>query len=549
MLNRAIEKRIQNSVLAALFLMTLIVTPWMNLDPVNLPKFLVLIVIGMFLFGLFVTATSAVVSLKKNLFLLVIAFIALALMSVVSNGFSFAQIFGAYGRNTGFLSYSALAILLLGAAVAGRRSFGASILYVLGVVSAVNMLYGLIQLRGLDPVDWINPYSPIVGTLGNPNFTSALLGMGALAVSVILFEQKALMRRVLLAALLLLMLFISYESDAIQGLGVFVIGGALIFYYKFVRVLHSIFRLGYIASVLFGAFLSVLGILQRGPLAPILYQDSVTYRGDYWRAGWTMTLEHPLFGVGMDQYGDWYRASRTLEATNRRGPEVTSNSAHNVFLDISSNGGFPLLICYLLILALGLRSAVRVLKRQTSFDFVGVGLVATWIGYIFQSLVSINQLGLAVWGWVLTGAIIGYEHYGVEEIKRKSKSDHQDLIPPKAVISGSLGLFIGVIVSIGPIYQDMEFRNSLNKSDARIIKSAALQWPSNTYYMDYAAKLLVSNKFEGFARELSLRSTELNPRNFVGWRLLYENPKATAEEKALALVNMKELDTYNPDLD
>ena len=87
-----------------------------------------------------------------------------------------------------------------------------------------------------------------------------------------------------------------------------------------------------------------------------------------------MTIDHPFTGVGLDSYGDWYRVSRTLAATLRRGPDITSNAAHNVFLDFSSNGGFPLLIAYLLILGLSLVSAIRVVRRTNGFDFIHAGL-------------------------------------------------------------------------------------------------------------------------------------------------------------------------------
>lgn len=544
MLDKAIEARIQRSVLSALLAMTLLVTPWMNLDPINLPKFFVLMVFSLFVLGLLLVSIKGFRSDFKLVAIGVTLFALFALLSTLVNGFSFAQLFGAFGRNTGFLAYLGLSVLLLGAAVSGRRAFAGRVIYVLIGVSLFNLFYGLLQWRGLDPVDWANPYDPIVGTLGNPNFTSALLGMGAVAIFALILTKLSWAIRSLWLVLLALALFISYESDAIQGLGVFAIGAVIVIYYRFFRNKGMVLRAGYLVAIAGGGLVAILGILQKGPLASVLYQSSVTYRGDYWRAGWKMTLDHPIFGVGMDQYGDWYRAARTEAATLRRGPDVTSNSAHNVFFDISSNGGFPLLIAYLFLLALAFRSAIRILKRSKDFDFVSVALVAAWVGYIAQSTVSINQLGLAIWGWVLSGAIIGLDHYGSDE-GAKVKSGQRQLVPPKAVITGSLGLALGALVAFGPIYQDVQFRSALTKSDAQVIKAAALNWPTNTYYLDYAANIFIENKFEDFALELSLRSTELNSRNFAGWNLLYKNPKTSAADKEKALAQMKELDPFN----
>ena len=98
--------------------------------------------------------------------------------------------------------------------------------------------------------------------------------------------------------------------------------------------------------------LTSFALFNKGPLAPLIYQISIQLRGDYMHAGWEMTTLNPFFGVGMDSYGDWYRQARGEITTLRGSAERISNSAHNIFLDISSNGGFPLLISYLAILSI-----------------------------------------------------------------------------------------------------------------------------------------------------------------------------------------------------
>ena len=95
---------------------------------------------------------------------------------------------------------------------------------------------------------------------------------------------------------------------------------------------------------------TILGLVNKGFLRDFIYQPSVVFRGDYMHAGWAMTLRKPFFGVGMDSYGDWYREVRGEVSTLRTGPDRIANTAHNVFLDISSNGGFPLLFIYLFML-------------------------------------------------------------------------------------------------------------------------------------------------------------------------------------------------------
>jgi O-antigen ligase len=86
---------------------------------------------------------------------------------------------------------------------------------------------------------------------------------------------------------------------------------------------------------------------------------------------------------------------------------TTSNSAHNVYLDILANGGFPLLLIYLSLLVLVLKSAYIGMKRSKNYDPIFTALVASWICYQLQAVISINQIGVVAWGWVLSGAVLG----------------------------------------------------------------------------------------------------------------------------------------------
>jgi hypothetical protein len=65
-------------------------------------------------------------------------------------------------------------------------------------------------------------------------------------------------------------------------------------------------------------------------------------------------------------------------------------------------------------------SLIKVVLRSKKYDPIFVAISVGWLGYQLQSLISINQIGLAIWGWVLTGALIAYERNtrtsNVEEI-------------------------------------------------------------------------------------------------------------------------------------
>jgi hypothetical protein len=149
-----------------------------------------------------------------------------------------------------------------------------------------------------------------------------------------------------------------------------------------------------------------------------------------------MGSNNPLTGVGMDAYGTFYRQYRSENAaTIMPGPEVASNAAHSVPLDFLAFGGVPLFVMYVGILLIGLISLIKVLHRKRDFDAVFLSLAMLWLTYQIQSLISINQLGLAIWGWVTTGALV--VDGGVGIAKKLYVGENLDVTGP-TLLSSSL---------------------------------------------------------------------------------------------------------------
>jgi hypothetical protein len=327
----------------------------------------------------------------------------------------------------------------------------------------------------------------------------------------------------------------------------------------FIWITQSKFKDLTIPSLLLGligiAFIT-LGSLNKGPLASLLYKDSVTYRGDYWRAGWRMSVENPLFGVGLDSYGDWYRRTRTVEATVRRGPDIVSNAAHNVLLDFSSNGGFPLLIIYLFMMFLVFSGAIKVIKRSRSFDPVFSGLMAVWIAYQAQSIISLNQLGLAVWGWIISGLIIGYEINTreveiVQKLTPKGKSAStaaNQKVAPKTVLGMLTGAIIGLAVGIPSLKSSADLKEAFQSQDLKIISAKASKWPIDSSVNAQIEAVLANSDFEEEALLIARDSAERFPDTFDHWRLIASVESSTPEEKKFALAQMRRLDPLNPTL-
>jgi O-antigen ligase len=555
-MHEKLESSLARIITWGLIATTLLVTPLWAVDPINPIKMLAVVATGFVCVGLILSSrTSVSWSKYKVAFGLIAAFVFWQVVVLfASGGQIIQQLFGVNGRNTGFITYLAFSFIFIGSAIAAGADFLKRIIPAVYVVGAASLAYGVIQAIGGDPFKWVNLYSPVFGFLGNPNFQSSLLGMlGAMVFAQLFVKGLKLQFKGLIGLYLLVTLYVIKETASQQGFLVLVLGIGVVVGLYLIQMSKKLGVAYGVLSVL-GFFAVLFGTLNKGPLASLLYKESVTYRGDYWSAGWTMTVDHPIFGVGIDSYGDWYRRGRTLAATVRRGPDVTANAAHNVYLDISSNGGFPLLGIYLALMVVVIISAVKVLRRSTGFDPAFAGLVAGWVAFQAQSIISINQIGLALWGWVFSGLIIGYEINTRNAVvtptvaKKGRVASKPTQAPASSVVAVFVAFLLGVLVAMPPYLASAKYNSARESGSAEMVEDSAYLWPLDPVRMIQAAGLLYDSKLTTQALSVLVDATKEFPDYYGTWGTLYQLPEATPEQKAEALVQMKRLDPLNPNL-
>jgi O-antigen ligase len=468
------------------------------------------------------------------------------------------QLYGATGRNTGLLTLIGFLLVFLGLvhSVTGNFARDFSITFIiLGLLSGI---YGFFQFLDLDPANWVNPYSPVIGFLGNPNFQSSFIGMSFVFLLSFMLEKNLSISKKALALLVqILFLFNIYETKSQQGLIIVFLGTAWVLYNKIRNSKYKGLGQIYLALTGVGGFIGALGTLNIGPLRGFIYTDSVTYRGDYWRAGLKMFQEHPLFGVGLDAYGTWYTRARDLKATVRRGGNVVSSAAHNVYIDMASNGGIFLLLSYVVINFLVLIAIIKTVRMINSFDPFFVGVSAAWFAFQAQSLISINQIGLSVWGWALSGAIVGYSkflstkqlesHKPTKSPTRRNSSSINSKVSPKFVIQIFVGLLIGGALGLPPYIAETKYMTSIQSGDATKILSAAYLSPNTPRRMIQVASAFQENKIDDQALKIGLDEAAKYPDFLDGWKFLYQLPASSSETKAKALAEIRRLDPLNPE--
>lgn len=563
MFNKAAEKATALLILIGAPLTTLFLVIDTVTDPVNATKLFIAGGLGFALFFVLLSFNLGQTICNFKLYLILTGlFIAASIVSVFSSDSPLTQnIYGSYGRNTGFIAYLVLAMISVG--VLGLRELGnfRKIIIGLQVAGAVNVLYCAWVLAFGDFLAWNNPYGNILGLFGNPDFISAFLGIFIATLIALLASPNATLRyRIIAGAVALVAFYEIVKSHAIQGI-VVTAGGIVIVGFFAVRsfIKKQILTTGYVVSVIVVGILAVLGTLQKGPLS-FVYKTSVSLRGAYWNAGTTMGMDHPLTGVGMDAFGDWYRRARSLKAaTVLPGPKTFTNASHNVVIDFFAYGGFPLLIAYLGMLIVAAIAIVKVIRRTKTYEPTFVAMVAAWACYEVQSVISINQVGLAIWGWLLTGALVAYEYAtrtsAQEPEPSQGKSGKSKAKASSGVISPQLvagiGIVIGLLVAVPPLSADSKWRSALNSKDANKVLSTLEPGylnPSDSQRFAQAVELFATSNLLDQAHQIAVKATHYNPNYFDTWKQLYFLPNATPIEKADALANMKRLDPLNPDV-
>jgi O-antigen ligase len=535
-------------------------------DPVNVTK---LFALG----GVAAAAVSVLLAFglqelwarSKALVIFVGLFLVAGLNAIINSEAPLTQnLYGAYGRNTAFIAYLLLISVILSVAVLRQENNFKYLIWGLFGAGLVNVVYCTWVIAFGDFVSWSNPYGNILGTFGNPNFIGAFLGL--FAASMVAYSLKQGTSLVVRSAVLVLFLITVYaiiDSSAIQGRVVVAAGLGIVGFY----LVRSKFE-ALIAQVVYVIFIGIagtfalLGALQIGPLTKYIYKTSVTLRGEYWQAGWNMGSEHPLTGVGFDTYGDWYRRARDSQALILPGPNTTTNAAHNVPFDVFAFGGWPLFASYLAILALSVIAIIKVTLRNRKYDAIFVTLTTAWLCYQLQSIISINQIGLAVWGWLFGGALIAYEVatrpkvddsqnvQGKGKSARIVKKKQGETVVTSTLIAG-VGAVIGLLIAVPPYSADAKWRTALGSQDAAKVEAALVPGylnPANSYKYANAVQLLESSKLYDLALKYAQIGVEFNPDNFDSWKVLYLITKSSPEEKAEALENMKRLDPKNPNV-
>ena len=380
-------------------------------DPFNSMKLIILLLVSGWIFGhLLDSYRNNFKKMRKDEFFILIltsSFIVALLISTMATDVRLIGFLGDLQRKNGFLAYFGLTILFLFSTRVINFNNIKHLLNMVKVLGFILSLYGLIQISGNDFVAWNNPYNSMISTLGNPNFASALLAiLSTMSLLTLTLKDSSNLQK-LSGPVIFVMSFIAIaKSNSIQGLLVIsIIGLFFVCFYSFIKNRKISYLFIFSSIVLM--VVAILGMFQKGPLQNLLYKDSISVRGFYWRAGFEMFLNNPIKGVGVDRYGSYFKEFREAAYPLRYGYEITSSNAHNIYIQLFATAGIFVGLIYLLLnLYIFRQGVLLVLSLDSEKQKIALILLSAWVGFQAQSIISIDNIGLSIWGWVLGGSIL-----------------------------------------------------------------------------------------------------------------------------------------------
>jgi O-antigen ligase len=380
-------------------------------DPLNPIKLWALGVLAIWCFAELATSKQARMQLRtisalRRFAYFLVSFVSIIFLALLLTPVKSVALLGDSGRNIGFLNYFFLALISLNVASKINVINVKGIYWTVFLLSLLLSAYGFFQHFKVDFLQWGNLYNPIILTTGNPDFAASLLGLFTVVAFAGLFIDFSKVTKVFLIALIPFNILIIYWTQARQGLVATGVGiGFLLLVFGWQKSKKLTFAL--LGAELLAGLFFILGTLQIGPLTKWAYKASINDRGYDWQAAVGMFKSHPCFGVGVDRYAAYFLQYRAPKYPLIYGYTQTVTNAHNVFLEILATAGIFACLAYIALIGFIAYRAYRALRNSMGKDQIMIaGIVAGWIVFVAQSVISVDALVISIWGWVLGGAIV-----------------------------------------------------------------------------------------------------------------------------------------------
>jgi O-antigen ligase len=311
---------------------------------------------------------------------------------------------GIYGRYSGLWTHLVFLLLFLvfASLPTGRDRIERYLKLLIAALTPVSV-YALVQFTGLDPLEWVMLHNRTASTVGQPVILAALLALALPVILAFLVRAGDLKNRLgwgLLFTLFLAAFFTTSSRGPLAGLVV----SFIVFTVFILRGRREMVR----KSLYMGLALAVVMILLTfafygGIVGRLGSSREVELRMMFWGIALEMVSDHPVTGVGLDNFHTVYPIYRRAEES-RFMKDITPSMAHNGYLHTTATGGIPSLILYLALIGLVLVPLLKGRREgEGNESLLNTALAASLAGYLVQGLSGWTHIALTPFFWVLLG--------------------------------------------------------------------------------------------------------------------------------------------------
>jgi O-antigen ligase len=247
--------------------------------------------------------------------------------------------------------------------------------------------------------------SGAVVSMENPNSLSAYLGV-VIPINIYFLFYGSKAEKFTNLILFFLALNLLFDTKSIQGFIIIFISVTLLLFHNFYSFIKDK------RMIILGLALTlVLFLMYNFEKFSnwLIVNGSVNQRVSYWKLAIDIWQDNFWFGVGIENMRPYSILYRDLNLVNQEGITTAPDRAHNIILDHFVCGGFfpgvSWVIFVVSITALSISLYLRILKCEANQLYLCIILI--WVGYLFQSLISVSPLTLTYLGYVSAGIIAG----------------------------------------------------------------------------------------------------------------------------------------------
>ncbi len=405
------------------------------------------------------------------------------------------------------------------------------------------LAYGVVDNLGILPYEQINSYQNSVSlTLTNPNFASAYLGIALSVMPFLLSKGKYL--RFLDLICISYGTFLLLGTNSLQGLLIILLNCSL--YIIYFRDSISGVAKKYKKFLILVFFITgIFIVINLSKFIDWLYLNgSIRQRLNYWELVLHIFRDNWIFGLGLDNLANSITLYRNIEFIKQEGTFTIIDRSHNVVLDNFVNGGMLIGMLWLLFIIIICKKSLKLIRNKIPNESKSnkLVLIGIWLGYLIQSLISVDHLSLTLLGFISAGLIVAEPHTP----KTKNLITNKiSIYPIKIIISVFLigSVFFGVHIwrFESWVYQVVQ------KSDyTRIQDIYKARWVPPRSFEKVAVKISNDKQYK-LAYEFGGRLLELNPNSHQAFFMIavyFESQNNLLKAKEYMLESLR-LDKFN----